>query len=177
MIKIHDDLFDFRYIFELAYSLQFGTPWFADNIANRNRWPYNETGTHRFLGHLLFNKKNGDRTASEEILQNYLKIAEFIKEKFKLNLEITEINLNLQFQGMDGTFHIDGNDQEKVFILMLAYEDVGENDGGEFVHKPTNQKIPFKKGRLIEMTASDEHKGLAFNKSNIVRFSAKFLYS
>ena len=43
-----------------------------------------------------------------------------------------------------------------VFIWMLSYFDVDKNEGGEFIHQPTNTKIPFVNGRIIKMTSSGD---------------------
>jgi hypothetical protein len=81
---------------------------------------------------------------------------------------------NLQYKDMDGTFHYDGTEEQTVFIMMFAYHDIEENMGGEFYHEPSGEKIPFKQGRIIEMTANDKHKGIAFNVPYIPRFTVKF---
>ena len=75
---------------------------------------------------------------------------------------------------MDGTYHTDGDENQTVFILMLAYHDIKEDMGGEFFHEFTGEKVPFKQGRIIEMTASDSHRADAFNVCYIPRFSIKF---
>ena len=100
----------------------------------------------------------------------YGNIQEYSKNKCMLQ----DIHGNLQFKGMDGTFHRDGGGNQTVFIMMLAYHDIEENMGGEFYHEPSGEKIPFKQGRIMEMTASDLHRADAFNVPHIPRFSIKF---
>ena len=100
----------------------------------------------------------------------YGSIQKYSKNKCMLQA----IDSNLQFKGMDGTFHTDGDENQTVFIMMLAYHDIEENMGGEFYHEPTGEKIPFKQGRVMEMTASDSHRADAFNVQYIPRFSIKF---
>ena len=46
--------------------------------------------------------------------------------------------------------------------------------GGEFYHESSGEKISFKQGRVMEMTASDSHRADAFNVPYIPRFSIKF---
>ena len=177
MIKAHDGLFDVRYLNELSYQLSI-SPWYTGNIANRMTYPYGEKGTHRLLGQTIFKKRglNNILTKGEPHLINNLQncFINFI-EKFKQERELVEIHLNLQFMGMDGTIHHDGNENQTAYILMLT-DDVIENEcGGNFYHQPTKQYIPFKQGRLIEMTASDPHKGLAFIEPNMCRYSIKWV--
>ena len=101
----------------------------------------------------------------------YGNIQKYSKQKCLLQ----GIDINLQFKEMNGTFHKDGDDNQTVFIMMLAYHDIeSENMGGEFFHEPSGEKVPFKQGRVIEMTASDSHRADAFNVQYIPRFSIKF---
>ena len=91
-------------------------------------------------------------------------------------MRLMEIFVNLQFKGMDGTLHKDGFVKSKTaFILMLANEHVSGDIGGEFFHQPTNTKIPYGYGKLIELDAEDLHMGLAFNKPNVARISIKYV--
>ena len=87
-------------------------------------------------------------------------------------MKLVEICSNLQFKGMDGTLHKDGTKDQYAFILMLCNEEV-ENIGGEFIH--IKRKIPFKHGRLIQITADDSHKALSFKKPHIARLSVKWV--
>ena len=88
---------------------------------------------------------------------------------------LNQISANLQFCNMDGSYHIDGEGDDCVFILMLANEHVDEDIGGDFFHKTTETNVPFKYGRLIEQNGLDVHKASAFNKPNIARMSIKWV--
>jgi hypothetical protein len=178
MIKVHDNLFDYLYVVELANRMLLNMSWKANNLANRYTYPYELTGTHRLLGNTLFLKKsdtnidfNPDINFTKEIMKHF----DFIR--FKTNnkdLDLREIMCNLQFVGMDGTLHTDGGNDDISFILMLCNDRVPPDSGGEFCHDATKQKIPFVNGRLIEITASDLHCGLAFNKPSLTRLSIKW---
>ena len=98
-----------------------------------------------------------------------------ILERFEQERELIEIHCNLQFKGMNGTIHQDGGDNETAYIMMLTDDEVEKDSGGEFYHEPTGEYVDFKQGRLIEMTASDPHKGLAFNVDNACRYSIKWV--
>ena len=177
MLEVHDGLFDKRYIDELSHRLVNGT-WYANNVANRSSWPYGELGTHRLLGHSIFNRLDNNRIrySNDEFMVNSLTNAfEYVCNRLNKKLLLDQIDCNLQFKDMDGTAHKDGNENQTVFILMLSNEHIIEDIGGEFIHIPSNSTIKFKQGRLIEFTANELHLGKAFNVPNICRFSIKFM--
>tara|TARA_Y100000004_G_scaffold192825_1_gene254078 strand:- start:412 stop:942 length:531 start_codon:yes stop_codon:yes gene_type:complete len=172
MIKIYDGKFDKRFTSELASKL-IENPWSATNVANRYSWPYRETGSHRLLGQIYFN--NGivnSKINDEKLTQTLIEAFKHIQNISKKEMQLVEICSNLQFKGMDGTLHKDGTEDQYAFILMLCNEEV-ENIGGEFIH--IKRKIPFKHGRLIQITASDVHKALSFTKPHIARLSVKWV--
>ena len=107
-------------------------------------------------------------------LEHLWKMYSAIQTKAKNKCMLQGIQGNLQFMNMDGKFHLDGEDNQTVFIMMLAYHDIDENMGGEFYHESSGEKISFKQGRVMEMTASDSHRADAFNVPYIPRFSIKF---
>ena len=197
MVKVYDELFDKIFLTELSLWLLQDCRFIASNIANGHTVPYGLEGTHRFLGSCIY--RNNDGTAAkywEYTHKEYIPVrtnegapwhsTERISDFFNLFLgfqRITEkkillqsIDANLQFMGMDGTWHTDGDEKQTAFILMLAYHDIAsETMGGEFHHKPSGEIIPFKQGRLIEISGPEEHKAVAFNVPYIPRFSIKFL--
>ena len=183
MIQIHDDIFDKLFLLEISSWLMNKCDWNVNNVANRHSHPYYIEGSHRLLGSPIYENLEG----SENKYWEYVHKSDYIKELVQLwgmygdiqkysknKCMLQEIGGNLQFKDMDGTFHEDGNENQTVFIMMLAYHDIEENMGGEFYHKPSGDKIPFKQGRVIEMTASDTHRADAFNVQYIPRFSIKF---
>ncbi len=173
MINFYDDLFDKKYLDDLSYALM-KSSWTADNIANRNTWPYGERGTHLFLGNCFFRKINDNNiiyNTNKQLSDELINLFYYINKKFKKNLELKWISANLQFMGMDGTDHTDGDENTVSYILMLSNEIISEDIGGEFV--VLNEKIKYKYGRLIEISANLLHKGLAFNKPNIARMTIR----
>ena len=183
MIQIHDDIFDKLFLLEISSWLLDKCDWNVNNVANSTAQPYGIEGSHRLLGNLFYDNTEGTEAKYweyvyktdyikqlEQLWNMYGNIQEYSKNKCMLQ----DIHGNLQFKDMDGTFHEDGNENQTVFIMMLAYHDIEENMGGEFYHEPSGDKIPFKQGRVIEMTASDFHRADAFNVQYIPRFSIKF---
>jgi len=178
MIKVHEDFFDRKWLDEISERL-LHTPWYADNVANSDTWPYRQKGTHRLLGHCFFHRQTDNFISYSpiDIQLGSVLINSFeqIQHKLKRKMRLIEINTNLQFKGMDGSIHTDGNDNQSAFILMLSNEHYSENIGGGFYHQPTDTTIDYKYGRVIEITASDPHKGISFNKPDIARISVKYL--
>ena len=182
MIQIHDDIFDKIFLLEISLWVMQECNWRADNIANRHSHPYGIEGSHRLLSSVIYNNFAGTENKYWEYVYvnptnkfgQLCGIYEIIQKYSKNKCMLQRIDGNLQFNGMDGTFHEDGDENQTVFIMMLAYHDIEENMGGEFYHEPSGEKIPFKQGRIMEMTASDSHRADAFNVPHIPRFSIKF---
>ena len=175
MIKVHDDFFDKQWLDEISDRF-INAQWYANNVANADTWPYGLKGTHRILGDCFYNTESDNYNHTDKKLGNGLiNSFEHIQYKLKREMKLLVIHTNLQFMGMDGTLHVDGNSNQSAFILMLSNEHYSENIGGGFYHEPTDTIIDYKYGRLIEITASDPHKGLSFNKPDIARFSVKYL--
>jgi len=173
-MKIHDSLFDIKWINELASGL-LNSPWQANNTANRTRWPYGMSGTHRLLGHRFFFRENQDQinySSWNRELANTL-INAFQQQINKNKLTLIDISANLQFKGMDGTWHTDGDHRDTSFVLMLYYPE-DKVTGGELLLKP-NTTVKFKQGRLIEFPANQSHRANAFNQPFIPRMSIKWV--
>jgi len=178
MIQTHENVFDRLWLSEVCDTLLNKEAWYANNVANRNTWPYGNDGTHRLLGINFFLRRNENHiltsSSNTKLTNDLVNAFDYIKNALGLDLLLQEISANLQFMGMNGTTHIDGKDNEQAFILMLCDETLPKDIGGEFYHKPSNKKIKFKHGKLMHMTASDEHLANAFNKP-IPRMSIKWV--
>ena len=176
MLKVYDDIFDKQWCDEISTEL-FKEPWYANNIANRKTWPYGNKGSHLLLGTTYFDRINNNKISYGKnitLTNNLIDAFDHIQKISNKKLRLMEIQSNLQFYEMNGTLHLDGDDQETIFILMLCNENVNEDIGGEFYHKPSDTKVSFKHGRLIEQSGIDLHQGLAFNKPHIARYSIKW---
>jgi len=173
---VRDGVFDKKWTSEIA-SVLLNCNWKATNITGRKTWPYFETGNHRLLGSCFFNRQNEDfieYNDNRELSNVLINAFYHIKKIINKNIRLERIDANLQFKGMDGTEHADGNNNQIAFILMLCNEDV-EKIGGEFFYAPNNEKIKFKHGRLIEIPANHQHKGLSFTKKYVARTSIRWL--
>jgi len=191
-IRIHDNVFDKVFLDEMSLWLMHECNWKANNVANRRSQPYGIEGSHRLLGSVFY--INNELTAAEyyralndnsnnKHLSEFLNMYEILQNSIQdvQQCMLQAIHANLQFYGMNGTFHLDGAIDQTVFIIMLAYHDITSDMGGEFYHERSGTwttsptaKIPFKQGRIIEMTANETHRADAFNVPHIPRFSLKF---
>ena len=153
MLKIHQNIFDKKWLDDLAYEL-IKEPWYSSNIANRKTWPYGDKGTHLLLGNTYFRRENENIIKyNQNINLSYNLINSFfaIENKVRRKMKLIEISTNLQFKEMDGTLHTDGNQNQSIFILMLSNENITDNIGGEFYHQPTNTSVNFEHGKLIKI--------------------------
>lgn len=176
MIDYCDDIFDKKYLDEIASEL-IKAPWYAQNVANRNSWPYQERGSHRLLGDYFFHRLSEDDiryNSNRNLSNNFINAFKAINQRLNKDLRLMECDTNLQFKGMDGSFHTDGRDDQIAYILMLSNEIV-EDIGGEFINQTMNVTVPYKYGRVIAITASDKHRANAFTQPHIARISVKWL--
>ena len=192
MIRIHDNIFDKLFLLETSTWLMEDCSYRPNNVANRRSTPFGFEGRHRLMGCDIYKNYEGIAEKYWEYMHkdhfSWCREGDKPRERFDIfwgmygsiqtcarqKCLLQGIDINLQFKGMDGTYHQDGNLNQTVFIMMFAYHDIEEDMGGEFFHESTGEKIPFKQGRVIEMTASDSHRADAFNVYHIPRFSIKF---
>jgi hypothetical protein len=176
MLKIHEDIFDKRWLDELSATL-IEEKWSCNNIANRSTWPYGNKGSHMIMGNLYFQRANDNEiyyNDNKRLTKMLIHAFEGIENKTQ-KMKLHEITANLQFCGMDGSMHTDGTAEHFVYIVMLSNDVIDKNIGGSFYHQPTDTSVPFKYGRVIEQNGLDLHKAYAFNKPNIARMSVKWV--
>lgn len=176
--KIKDNLFDNKYLAEMLELLN-NTDFKPNNLANRNTWPLGWAGAthrifscnifHRFTRHLI--KQHPDFT----LVEMYVKMYEHLEKVFKVKQPtmLNSININLQFKGMDGSYHKDYG--PKAILFMIGEE----GKGGEFIIKNNNkkEKINFKNGRVVYFNPTVEHRGLAFTDPYKPRYTIQFLFT
>lgn len=177
-MEYFDNFFDKVFIDTLAHKLM-SSKWSADNTANRNSWPYNKIGSHKFLGQTFFTRKSEDWIDYNKDLDLAKTLVDqwgYIKQRLNAqHLRLRECTGNLQFYKQDGQNHVDGDKGEVACILMLADEYIDGNIGGEFYNETQKVTVPFKQGRLIVFDASDLHRGTSFTKENMARLSIKWV--
>ena len=89
MIKVHDDFFDKRWLDEISDSL-LEAPWYANNIANADTWPYRKKGSHRLLGDCFFHRQTDNfiRYNSTDIELGSALINSFEQIQYKIKRRI-----------------------------------------------------------------------------------------
>lgn len=188
-IEYFDDFLDKRFVNELCHDLQFNLTWYCSNIANRNTYPYEESGTHLLLGNFLYgdvvalrhNGKYNMIDINNSFTLTIIDLFEFFLRRFNERGRLVTIAANLQFKDMNGTWHLDGdrNDDKKISLILLLAPEYEKGWDGSFYYKDDNnkdKKIEFKSGRLIKLKSNNLHKAHAFNKPYKPRFSIKFEY-
>ena len=159
------------------YLIKNNTPYYPNNIANRKSFPNNERGTHILLGSQIYLKRglNNILTRGDNHLIGRLQDAfNYFTSEFKQIRELLKILINCQFPHMDGSLHTDNTNNssnQTTYVLMLASDYSEKLEGGGFYHKPSDQLIDFKMGRLVEFNAAEIHQGLSFKNKSVIRFS------
>ena len=175
-MNYHDNLFDKKFLDELSYKL-INSAWYANNAANRKSFPKGEYGSHLLLGQLIFKRFDNDFIEyfdDRELVETLVNCFRFLCNNFKANLRLSEIATNLQFKGMNGTNHTDGNSNQHVFLLLLD-RSTDDNKGGEFINVTRNKKVKYKYGRVIQFQADDLHRANPFNVPHVPRMSIKWV--
>ena len=97
-MRVIDNVFDNRYLFELVDKLK-KTAWYPDNIANVSTYPYGNVGSHVLLGSSFFFREDintidygADRNFSLELIQTFYAI----QRAAGRNLMLYEISGNMQ---------------------------------------------------------------------------------
>tara|TARA_R110000796_G_scaffold250013_1_gene378445 strand:+ start:386 stop:958 length:573 start_codon:yes stop_codon:yes gene_type:complete len=176
--QVRDNIFDTKYLVDMLELLN-NTDFKPNNLANRSTWPLGWAGAthrifscnifHRFTRHLI--KHNTNFT----LVEMYVKMYEYLEEVFKLKRPtiLNSINVNLQFKGMNGSYHKDYG--TKAILFMIGEE----AKGGQFIIKKNNkeEKITFKNGRIVCFDPTAEHRGLAFTDPYKPRYTVQFLFT
>ena len=96
MIETHENVFDRLWLSEVCDTLLNKEAWYANNVANRNTWPYGNDGTHRLLGINFFLRRNenhiltssSNRKLTNDLINAFLEKTEDEDLLFKTKLEL-----------------------------------------------------------------------------------------
>ncbi len=98
----------------------------------------------------------------------YLTTLLFEQNQFLLKYKIERVYFNLQWPGQDGAWHTDEGDLTALYFIC------DKSEGGEFCIKEPEQKIEYKKDRLILFEGSKlMHKGLSFKNGPRISIAYK----
>ena len=170
-ISVWDNLIDDDFLLRKDRESNFYS-WSLTNIANNNSFPNSQKGSHLIWGSIL-NKGN-------DLEKDYKDLLQFCVNKLiKKNFKVTEVSMNGQSYGQDGTCHTDvyGGGEEKSLMIFLNNRWQKEW-GGEFQileNKSNDSKvlynIEYVPGRIVYFDASLPHRGLAPKVTNVFRKS------
>ena len=171
--EVYDDKFDSLYLHELFEHTIARLPYNFTNIANRNTFPYGFVGSHRLVGSNVFMRDGMnhiihiDMENFEELYKMYEAIEGILKERFFLS----NISVNLQAKGMDGTCHADaaqGDDDE--YTILVMSNPVWEKEWGpasfQLLEKYDNnarviEEHEYVPGRVLLIPSPHPHRGIA----------------
>ena len=166
---IVDDWMDESYLHELSKFIEELEGWHFNNVAGRKTWPHGQTGTHRLMGCDIF-----DRTNVNRILHLHPEASRFfdmfdgIESLLGVNYFLSQIQLNLQHSGCDGTSHNDGIDPNQKTVMVMTNAVWKKEWGGQFQLLDDDGEIieehEYVPGRLIVFPSPIQHRGLGPNK-------------
>jgi len=163
--RVFDGLFDPMYIHQID-ALVKQIPTSLNNVANRKTWPYQTQGTHRLMGRTLFDRKGlNNITRVHEECGTFIEIFEMLEERLNTNFYLSQISLNVQHCGCDGTTHTDSPDSNDITLLMMTNADWKSEWGGQFqLTTPDGMEVieehEYVPGRIIVVPSNHPHRGL-----------------
>jgi len=191
LCKVIDDAFDQEYLWEFYRNHICDLGFKFLNIANRKTVPYGNTGSHRLLGDCVFSRSgiNEIKRFNPKHFSAYYSQFCMLEHIIKQRYYLSEININLQPYGVDGTCHTDfpqGFDDEYT-IMVLSSMDWKPEWGGQFQmleyhddDAPVIEEYEYIPGRIIIIPSQHPHRGLsptykyAYRTSIVYRVTSNF---
>ena len=172
-----DDLFDLSFITDLEDVLLDDVPVSSNNVANSFSHPYGRKGTHRLFGTEIFVREGLNRVRYlHPKAEKFFDAFEIIENTFNCDIYLKRIDVNLQYYGMDGSTHIDAQDDELTVMFMNNSEWKPEwggqfqlIDGEDVVEE--HQYVP---GRVLIFPGKHPHRGLAPTIKYTYRYTTVF---
>tara|TARA_B100001029_G_scaffold115172_1_gene95278 strand:+ start:211 stop:774 length:564 start_codon:yes stop_codon:yes gene_type:complete len=181
--EILDDIFDQEYLHQLHGILEYKINWNANNIANRNTFPYGKRGTHKLFGSTILQRTglNNIQYCDTENFKNFYNLYTYICQSRDIDPDsflLTRICANLQHSGCDGTLHIDGGPEDKT-IMVFPNPEWNSEWGGKFQvfsedKKEMLEEYDYVPGRVIIFPAHLPHRGLGPIGDYLYRYSIVF---
>lgn len=172
--KVLDNLFDDIYIHQIDAMIR-DIPLCSNNVANRSTYPFGQEGTHRLLGQLIFDRKSlNNITVLHESAKTFFDIFEMIEKKLSAKFYLSQISLNVQHSGCDGTTHCDSNNHHDFTIMLMTTSKWKPDWGGQF--QLTNaegteviEEHEYIPGRIIIVPSAHPHRGLGPTEKYVYR--------
>lgn len=172
--KIIDGVFDDIYIHQIDSMIR-DIPVCSNNVANRSTFPFGQEGTHRLLGQVLFDRKSLNRiSVLHESVAIFFDIFEMLEKKLNTKFYLSQISLNVQHTGCDGTTHRDSDNPNDYTIMIMTNSKWESHWGGQFQltsadGKDVIEEHEYKPGRIIVIPSAHPHRGLGPTEKYVYR--------
>lgn len=177
--QVIDGLFDELYIHQLDSMIR-EIPVYTNNIANRSTWPFGNEGSHRLYGNMLFHRKSlNNITILHESTNTFFEVFEMLEQKLNTHFYLSQISLNIQHTGCDGTTHCDSDDNTHYTIMLMTNSIWKPEWGGQFQLTSDDGEIvieehEYKPGRVIIIPSTHPHRGLGPKEKYVYRSTVVF---
>jgi hypothetical protein len=179
LCKVYDGIFDDLYIHQIDAMMRDTVAVYPNNIANRTSWPYGYEGSHHLLGRVVFDRKSLNRiTILHPSAQTFFDMFEQIETKMGMQMYLSQIQVNLQHAGFDGTTHIDSDSPDDLTILVMTTPKWESECGGQFQlttwEGDVVEEYDYRPGRVLVIPSNHPHRGLGPIKKYSYRTTVVF---
>lgn len=174
--RVYDNLFSPRYMGEIEEIVE-NLPVTAINCANGQDYPMGSHGTHRLFGENIFERVGLNRVMNlSPKADKFFTMFEHIQSVVDEDYLLTRIDFNLQHSFCDGSYHIDGGEEDE-FTIMYMVNTKWDSDewGGQFQICDDNYNIieehEFIPGRVLIFPGYYKHRGLGPRHPYVYRYT------
>ena len=181
---VYDNVFDARFLHEFFDEVICPMGYNITNVANRRTQPYGNTGSHRLLGKMIFNRVNVNdiRDIDIENFRECMRIYEMIERVIGQSLYLLDISVNLQPYGIDGTCHADSEHDDEFTILVMTNPEWKKEWGPasfQLLERYDNnarviEEHEYVPGRVLVIPSVHPHRGIAPTHPYVYRSSIVF---
>ena len=181
---VYDNVFDARYLHEFFDEVLSPMGYNITNIANRKTQPYGNTGSHRLLGKLIFNRGNVNDIQDIDLMtfHDCMRMYEMIENVLDEKLYLQNISVNIQPYGIDGTCHCDSSHDDEFTILVMTNPEWKKEWGPasfQLLERYDNnarviEEHEYVPGRVLVIPSVHPHRGIAPTHPYVYRSSIVF---
>ena len=175
-----DDIYDMSFLAEWEEILLDDCPVYTTNVANPTSFPHGREGSHRLMGVDIFAREGLNRvTLLHDQAEKFFNAFEILEEEvFKVPIYLRRIDVNLQYQGQDGTSHCDGTNHDEYTVMVMNNTKWKPEWGGQFQmldeHGTILEEHDYIPGRVVVFPGWIRHRGLAPLVPYVYRFTTVF---
>ena len=155
-------------------------PVYTTNVANPTSFPHGREGSHRLMGVDIFAREGLNRvTLLHDQAEKFFNAFEILEEEvFKVPIYLRRIDVNLQYQGQNGTSHCDGTNHDEYTVMVMNNTKWKPEWGGQFQMLDEDGKLleehDYIPGRVVIFPGWISHRGLAPLVPYVYRFTTVF---